>query len=84
MGSYILLTLYATEKDIIQFCVRATTGPHNNSLAVRTGGDVPDQSCEKKLNMSCTSEPHSSCFEKRVWGSVCAVWFAVDMNVMQQ
>lgn len=49
VGSYILLTLYATAKDIVQFCMRATPGPHDNGLAVRTGGDLPGYTVEKHV-----------------------------------
>lgn len=47
MGFYILLTLYAAAKDIVQFSVRAITGSHDNDIAVRTG-DVSSHCCKKK------------------------------------
>jgi len=58
--------------------MRATPGPHDNGLAVRTEGDVLGFSVEKHVLHQVTTLK----FLKRgVWGKFCAVCFAVDLNV---
>jgi len=57
-----------------RFCMRATPGPHDNGLAVRTEGDVLGFSVEKHVLHQVTTLK----FLKRgVWGKFCAAWFAV-------
>lgn len=72
-GSYILLTLYATAKDIVQFCMRATPGPHDNGLAVRTGGDLPGYTVEKRVLHQVTALKFFLFLKRGVWFIVCSM-----------